>query len=147
MTAGYSSRRTASSGFTLIELMIAVAIVGILAGITLPSFAEFVRRARVPTGLMELSTFHMRMEQRFQDRYSYLDGATCVVAPPKIKNFNITCVASADGNSFEAQAVGTGQLTGYRYAINQNGSRLTLAHPRGVPPGSCWSVKGAVCDI
>ena len=35
---------------------------------------------------------------------------------------------------------------GYTYSIDQNGTRKTLAHPKGLPGSDCWSIKGASCD-
>ena len=58
-------------GFTLIEVMVTVAIVAILGSIALPSYQSYVQRSRVPAGLDALSACFTRMEQRYQDSGNY----------------------------------------------------------------------------
>ncbi|MEO9522524.1 MULTISPECIES: pilin [Marinobacter] len=53
-----------SVGFTLIELMIVVAIIGILASITAPSFQGYVLKAQVNRAVVELSTYKMPFESQ-----------------------------------------------------------------------------------
>ncbi len=80
-------------GFTLIEVMVVVAIVGILAAIALPSYADYVRRSKIIEATRGLSDFRTRMEQFFLDNRTYVGG--CAVAKPvvqaNVKTFTFTC--------------------------------------------------------
>lgn len=137
-----------SAGFTIIELMVGVAIAGILAAVALPSYNAYIQRSKVPVGLDALSAYATRMEQRYQDTGSYRTGTgtTCAVALPTAANFTVTCAAADAGQSFVATATGSGPMSGYTYTINSAGVRQTTAHPKGTPTTSCWSTKGVTCD-
>jgi type IV pilus assembly protein PilE len=132
-------------GFTLIELMVTVAVVAILAGIALPSYNAYITRSRVPAGLEALSSYAMRMEQGFQDTGNY-GTASCRVALPAAANYTVSCSVSNSGQGFTATATGSGLLNGYTYSIDHNATRRTVAHPKGVPGTDCWSIKGVTCD-
>ncbi len=137
--------RHAQLGFTLIELMITVAVLGILVGVALPSYSAYTQRARVPAALEALNAYFTRMEQRYQDASSYGTSPTCGVAVPAgIPGFTITCTTA--GQTFTATATGSGNMAGYTYTINHQGVRATTAHPKGTPTGNCWSTRGKTCD-
>jgi type IV pilus assembly protein PilE len=137
-------------GFTLIELMVAIAIVSILAAVALPSYNAYVQRSRVPPALDGLSSYAVRMEQRFQDVGNYANGGACAVAVPAVANFTVTCalvtVGGVAGAGFTATATGSGSMAGYTYTINHQGARNTTAHPRGTPATACWTTRGTTCD-
>lgn len=136
-------------GFTLIELMVAIAIAGILAAVALPAYNGYVQRSKVPVGLDALSAYATRMEQRYQDTGSYrtgTSGTTCAVGVPTPANFTVTCATADAGQTFVATATGSGPMAGYTYTINSAGVRQTTAHPKGLPGTSCWSTKGSTCD-
>lgn len=132
-------------GFTLIELMMTVAVVTLLAAIALPSYNSYITRSRLPVGLEALSSHAMRMEQGFQDTGNY-GTATCRLAVPAAANFTLSCSLTGSGSGFTTTATGSGTLLGYTYSIDQNGARKTLAHPKGLPGSDCWSIKGGACD-
>ena len=58
---------TAQKGFTLIELMIVVAIIGILASIAIPQYSDYVKRGKAAEATSNLATLRIKMEQCFQD--------------------------------------------------------------------------------
>src|SRR5690606_38472416 len=79
-TRGFA--RKSSAGFTLIEVMIVVAIIGILAAIAYPSYQDHVRKSRradAQTALLELAQF---MERHYTTNGRYLTSANAAPALP-----------------------------------------------------------------
>lgn len=64
--------RYASKGFTLIEVMIVVVIIGILASIAYPSYQEYVRRGFRAEGQAFLSDVAARQERYFSQNNAYV---------------------------------------------------------------------------
>jgi type IV pilus assembly protein PilE len=126
--------------------MVVVAITAILASVSMPAYTAYVQRSRVPPALVALLSYQVRMEQRFQDMNSYANGDACAIAAPAVAGFTVTCALSGDGSGYTATASGTGAMAGYKYTINDLGTRVTVAHPRGVPSDNCWSIRGATCE-
>lgn len=65
--------KTASRGFTLIELMIVVAVIGILAAIAYPSYQEYVRKAKRAEGRTALMELLQQQERYMTQRNTYLE--------------------------------------------------------------------------
>ncbi|HLT25462.1 MAG TPA: type IV pilin protein [Zeimonas sp.] len=120
-------------GFTLIELMIAVAIVAILASVALPSYRDYVRRGNIPEATAGLGQARITMEQWFQDNRTYV-GAPC---PGNGRNFNFACNTAA--TTFSVTATGTGSMAGFSYTIDQNNAR-TSSTPWG-NGATCWIAR------
>src|SRR5258708_6947981 len=62
------------AGFTLIEVMIVVAIVGVLAAIALPNYSDYVKRSKIIEATSVLSDLRVRYEQFFLDNRTYTGG-------------------------------------------------------------------------
>lgn len=140
-----------AQGFTLIEVMITVAIIGILSAIALPAYNDYVTRGRIPDATSYLSSSQVRMEQWFQDSRSYrATGSTaCYTAASDSttsKYFNFTC-SSPTTSTYTITATGKGAMTGFTYTVNQSGDKATTAVPSGwTTSTSCWIIKkGGVC--
>jgi type IV pilus assembly protein PilE len=134
-------------GFTLIELMITVAILAIIASLAMPSYSAYIQRSRLPSALDALTVTAAKMEMVYQDNNgNYGAGPTCNVAMGTATNFTLSCSVTGGGTGFVARATGSGNVAGYTYKIDHTGARATEAHPKGSNP-NCWTTKGGTsCD-
>lgn len=147
--------RSSAHGFTLLELLAAVAIVAILAGVALPQYKDYVTRSRLTDATVGLTTLRAQMERYFQDNRTYANSGSFVapcnssdVATRTFGNFVITCTGTLDGAQFTLSAEGGGASAGFTYTINQRDERATTTLPSGWGSacGSKWIVKkGDTC--
>ncbi|MBL0142678.1 MAG: prepilin-type N-terminal cleavage/methylation domain-containing protein [Betaproteobacteria bacterium] len=140
-----------ASGFTLIEIMIVVAIVGILAAIAVPMYTDHITRAQLVEGHTGLSDLRVRMEQFYQDNRTYDGGGlgNCGAANPANRtNFTYVCLSA--GQTYLATANGTaGRVVGFSFTVNETNTRQTTATAAGwepaVMPSPCWVTRKGSC--
>lgn len=144
-------------GFTLVELMITVAIVGILATVAYPQYQNYVRRGQLSEGFTTLADMRVKLEQHYQDNKFYGTGAastTCATLsghsafPVATRYFRFECAGgAAPSQTYGISAIGTGGLTtGYEYAINQAGTKSTTKFANAASTAACWLSKAGSCD-
>ena len=155
--ASYPAGRAArASGFTLIEIMIAIVVVGILTAIALPAYNEFVMRSRIVDGTAAMNDFRTRMEQFFQDNRTYsAGGAVCGVATPPAPPapghdpnaaFDLTCGgASATDYALTAAGRASKGMGAFTYTLTIAAgvvTRATTTVPAGwTSSATCWVTR------
>lgn len=141
----------AAAGFTLIELMITVAIAAILAAVAYPSYTEHVRKSRrtdAKTALLDLAA---RQERLFttQNVYGGTPAALGYAGPAfpvAIQSgsqayYQLTVVAGNPATTYTATATPVGPQAGDdcgSYTINHLGMQGNTGMRAGVASAQCW---------
>lgn len=137
-------------GFSLIELMIVVAIIGIIASVAMPAYQDYVAKGKITEATSGLADLKVKLEQYFQDNRTYAGyvDANCNLVSngnPAVEgqNFTFGCVSAADTFTVTATGKGAKGMTGYSYTVNESNVKSS-AVPGG--SGACWiTSKGGSC--
>ena len=140
-----SFKKTAHKGMTLLELMIVVAIIGILASIALPSFNDSVMKARRADARNSLFDWQLRQAEYFADNLSYasvstVNGSGADTVDSGESYYDIT-VTSSSTTTFQMTATPKSRTTqasdsdcASYFCISQDGPLYTGS----CAPQACW---------
>jgi len=146
-----------ATGFTLIEVMITVAIIAILAAVAIPSYTDYITRSKIQEATTTLLAMRTKMEQYFQDQRTYSGACdpanpnTVAPVPTGLKYFTVACSNVALGTyTVTATGIAGSDMALFSFTIDQGNTRQTTGVPTAsgwsLPPTSCWVTrKGGIC--
>jgi type IV pilus assembly protein PilE len=139
------------NGFSLLELMVALLIMGVLTSIAIPSYRSHMVRTWLVEAYNSLAMYQLQLEQVYQDAGNYGVNNTCAISMPATKHFTYQCQLSSAGQAYviTATANGVSNLSGYIFAVDQSGTRYTQAFPgsgtSSSAPANCWLSQASGC--
>lgn len=138
-----SPRLNRNSGFTILEMITVICIVGILAAIALPSYEYMLTRSRIIEATTALGDMRSQMEKYFMDNRTYLNAGKCAIdgamttynAVPSNK-FGLACAGTA--TTYTITATGGGPMAAFVYTINEINVKATGGTKWGKTSANCW---------
>lgn len=146
------SPRRRQRGFTLIELMITVAIVGILAKVAIPAYLDYVKRGKLTEAFNSLSSCSMALAQYYQDNRSWASASVGTAAtdqcPSSSTYFKYTLpTKSATGYTLTATGNAGSPVAGFVFTLDNVGTHATTAAPTGwMTSATCWTSSRGGCQ-
>lgn len=131
-------------GFTLVELMITLAIVSILGTIAYPMYTGYVQRSRRSDAWQALNTAQAQMEQCYAQYFAYNNAACTVTAasPSGYYQVQIASGTSASAYTLTATPTNPGLQTAdtscSSFSVGNGGIRSSLNAQGADSSNTCW---------
>jgi len=139
-----------AKGFTLIEIMIVVALISIIAAVAIPAYGDYVIRGKLVDATTNLADGRIKLEQFYQDYRAYDNsrGGT-PPCPASSKYFSFACNATPTTYTITAASIanqGLGATGDYTYTINETNAKATTKLGGNAATATCWIMKkGGSC--
>lgn len=149
-------------GFTLIEVMITIAVIAIIAAVALPSYTDYALRSKFAEATGHLADLRVKMEQYYMDNRRYSStagGGTCGIPggnTPTVTDaryFTYACApsnANAAGDQqfvLTASGIAAQGLAGIAFTVNHANTKATVVTggsvmaTHGYADAACWVRK------
>jgi len=143
--------RPSVAGFTLIEVMIVVAVVAILAAIAIPSYSDYVKRSKIMGATTRMGDVRTQMEKYFFDNRTYSNAGVCGAQPAitayntdPASDFTMSCppaALTAATYTIQVDGLAARGMAGFRYTVDQANQKVTVSVPAG------WAGAGNLCWV
>lgn len=140
-------QRMQAAGYTLVEIMITVVIVGILSAVAIPAYTDYVTRGRLTEAFTALGGAQASAEQFWANNRTYVGFDAATTFPAATTNFTYA-LSGASTSAYTITATGQAKAAGFVYTINQAGTKATTGSPTGWGTSTtCWvDRKGGACS-